>query len=87
MVVILKLANCGQTCVVNPGMVPFHLQPGSDARLQATKEEIISRLRWDMIHWEGFRPPLPGTNHDLGLGPVAEAFPAGVFLATPQPQI
>jgi hypothetical protein len=60
-------------------MVPFHLQSGSNARLQATKEEIISKLRQDMIRWEGFRPPLPGTNNDQGLGALAEAFPGGVF--------
>jgi protein ImuA len=62
-------------------MVPFHLQPGSDARLQGTKEEIISKLRGDMIRREGFRPPLPGTDNDLGLGAVAKAFPGGVFPA------
>ncbi|MBS7565514.1 Error-prone repair protein ImuA [Mucilaginibacter sp. Bleaf8] len=44
-----------------------------------TKEEIISKLRQDMIRWEGFRPPQPGVHHDLGLGPVAAAFPGGVF--------
>jgi len=58
-------------------MVPFHLQSGSDARQQATKEEIISKLRGDMIRREGFRPSLPGSNNDLGLGAVAEAFPGG----------
>jgi hypothetical protein len=51
------------------GMVPFHLQAGSNARLQATKEEIIRKLRQDMIRWEGFRPPLPGTNNDPGAWP------------------
>ena len=45
----------------------------------ATKEEIIGRLRQDMIRWEGFRPPQPGAKNDLGLGPVAAAFPDGVF--------
>lgn len=44
-----------------------------------TKEEIISKLRQDMIRWEGFKPPQPGANSDLGLGPVAAAFPDGVF--------
>lgn len=47
--------------------------------MTATKEEIISKLRQDMIRWEGFRPPQPGASNDLGLGPVAEAFPDGVF--------
>lgn len=32
-----------------------------------------------MIRWEGFRPPQPGANNDLGLGLVAAAFPDGVF--------
>jgi protein ImuA len=45
----------------------------------ANKEEIISKLRQDMIRWEGFRPPQPGANNDLGLGAVAAAFPEGVF--------
>jgi protein ImuA len=47
--------------------------------MTATKQEIISKLRQDMIRWEGFRPPQPGINNDLGLGPVATAFPDGVF--------
>jgi protein ImuA len=47
--------------------------------MTATKQEIISKLRQDMIRWEGFRPPQPGINNDLGLGPVAAAFPEGVF--------
>jgi protein ImuA len=45
----------------------------------ASKEEIISQLRQDMIRWEGFRPPQPGSSNDLGLGLVAQAFPDGVF--------
>jgi len=32
-----------------------------------------------MIRWEGFRPPQPGANNDLGLGLIAAAFPDGVF--------
>lgn len=32
-----------------------------------------------MIRWEGFRPPQSGASIDLGLGPVATAFPDGVF--------
>ncbi|RFZ90070.1 Error-prone repair protein ImuA [Mucilaginibacter conchicola] len=45
----------------------------------ATKEDIISKLRQDMIRWEGFRPPVPGTSGDLGLGVLAKSFPNGVF--------
>jgi len=44
-----------------------------------TKEEIISKLRQDMVRWEGFRPPMPGANSDLGLGLVPAAFHDGVF--------
>lgn len=44
-----------------------------------SKEEIISKLRQDMIRWEGFRPTKSGANKDLGLGPLAAAFPDGVF--------
>lgn len=45
----------------------------------ATKEDIISKLRQDMIRWEGFRPPAPGTSGDMGLGELAKSFPDGVF--------
>jgi protein ImuA len=44
-----------------------------------TKEEIIRKLRQDMVRWEGFRPPQPGAVGDLGLGPVAAAFYGGIF--------
>lgn len=44
-----------------------------------TKEEIISKLRQDIRHLEGFRPPQSGACHDLGLGPMAAAFPDGIF--------
>src|ERR1700754_1208903 len=47
--------------------------------MSATKEEIISKLRQDMIRWEGFRPPVPGSDNDLGLGLLAASFPDGVF--------
>lgn len=47
--------------------------------MHTSKEEIISKLRQDMIRWEGFRPPKPGAENDMGLGPVAGAFPDGVF--------
>jgi protein ImuA len=47
--------------------------------MNATKEEIVSKLRQDILRWEGFRPSTTGVNHDLGLGPVATAFADGVF--------
>ncbi len=47
--------------------------------MNITKEELITKLRQDMIRWEGFRPPQRGAQDDLGLGPIAGAFPDGVF--------
>jgi protein ImuA len=47
--------------------------------MTATKEEIITRLRQDIITWEGFRPPAAGTPSNFGLGPIEQAFPNGVF--------
>lgn len=47
----------------------------------ATKEEIIAKLRRDIISWEGFRPPQPDRTGGIGLGPLEKAFPNGVFPA------
>jgi protein ImuA len=47
--------------------------------MTATKEEIISKLRRDIITWEGFRPPTAGTVTNFGLGMVEQAFPNGIF--------
>jgi protein ImuA len=47
--------------------------------MTAQKEDIISKLRQDILQWEGFRPPLPGMAGSFGLGPVETAFPNGVF--------
>jgi protein ImuA len=43
------------------------------------KEEIIDKLRNDILHWEGFHPPQPGEAGSFDLGPVEAAFPNGVF--------
>jgi protein ImuA len=43
------------------------------------KEEIISKLKQDILRWEGFRPPQPGETGTFGLGPVEKAFPNSVF--------
>jgi protein ImuA len=43
------------------------------------KEDIISKLRQDILRWEGFRPPQPGMAGSFGLGAVETAFPNGVF--------
>jgi protein ImuA len=43
------------------------------------KENIISKLRQDILCWEGFRPPQPGMAGSFGLGAVETAFPNGVL--------
>jgi len=45
----------------------------------ATKEDIISKLRKDIVFWEGFRPPEPGQTGSMGLGMIEKAFPNAVF--------
>jgi protein ImuA len=47
--------------------------------MQATKQEIIDKLRQELLTWEGFKPPQPGEGDSFGLGPVEAAFPNGVF--------
>jgi protein ImuA len=47
--------------------------------MHSTKEDIIARLRQDILTWEGFRPPQPGAATALGLGPVEQVFPNQVF--------
>ncbi|HZY38215.1 MAG TPA: Error-prone repair protein ImuA [Mucilaginibacter sp.] len=47
--------------------------------MQATKQEIIEKLRQDINTWEGFRPPKPGESESFGLGPIENAFPGRVF--------
>ncbi|WP_134089835.1 ImuA family protein [Olivibacter sp. XZL3] len=42
------------------------------------KRAIISRLKKDMLLWQGFRPPEIHQKR-MGLGPVERAFPNGVF--------
>lgn len=43
------------------------------------KKDMISRLRKDILLWEGFKPPPAGTRNLVGLGPVETAFPNNVF--------
>ncbi|RZK28943.1 MAG: Error-prone repair protein ImuA, partial [Hymenobacter sp.] len=31
------------------------------------------------LQWEGYRPPMAGKHHTIGLGPIEVAFPNGVF--------
>lgn len=43
-----------------------------------TRNDIISRLKKDILLWEGFKPS-PGQAEQMGLGPVEQCFPNGVF--------
>lgn len=47
--------------------------------MEATKEDIISKLRQDISTWEGFRPPAPGERQEFGLGVIENAFPNQAF--------
>jgi protein ImuA len=47
--------------------------------MSVTKKEIISRLRKDILQWEGYRPPSAGTRGLMGLGPLESSFPNEVF--------
>ena len=40
---------------------------------------IISKLRQDLLRWEGYKPPVSGQHDTLGLGPLEGVFPNGVF--------
>lgn len=44
-----------------------------------TKEEIIRKLRQDLLAWEGFCPVAPEEQTPFGLGPIETAFPNQVF--------
>lgn len=43
------------------------------------KEDIISKLKQDILRWEGYRPPNPSENGTFGLGPIESAFPNAMF--------
>ncbi len=40
---------------------------------------IIQQLQQQILRWEGYKPPAVGQRSSLGLGPLEEAFPNGVF--------
>lgn len=48
-------------------------------RQPGTKQEIISKLRKDMLAWEGFKPPVAGKADSIGLGLIETAFPNCTF--------
>jgi protein ImuA len=43
------------------------------------QKDIISRLQKDILLWQGFVPPAADKIKGIGLGPIEEAFPNGVF--------
>jgi protein ImuA len=43
------------------------------------QKDIISKLRQDILQWEGYKPPASGLGSLVGLGPLESAFPNGVF--------
>jgi len=47
--------------------------------MRDTKKTIINRLQKDILHWQGFTPPVAGKAKGIGLGPLESAFPNGVF--------
>lgn len=47
--------------------------------MSGTKSDMISQLRKDILQWEGYKPPVRGHRNQLGLGPLENAFPNGVF--------
>jgi protein ImuA len=47
--------------------------------MPGTKKDIISQLRKDILLLEGYKPTAEGQHKTLGLGPLEEVFPNGVF--------
>lgn len=47
--------------------------------MNATKQELIDKLRRDLLGWEGFRPVAPEERQSFGLGPIENAFPNQTF--------
>src|SRR5438045_3077052 len=47
--------------------------------MQVRKQQIIDKLRQELLTWEGFKPPQPGESDHFGLGTMEAAFPNGVF--------
>lgn len=45
----------------------------------ASNRDVISRLKQDLLRWQGFVSPESPAASRIGLGPVEEAFPNGVF--------
>jgi protein ImuA len=44
-----------------------------------TKQDILTKLRQDILVWEGFKAPVAGKADSVGLGAIETAFPNGIF--------
>lgn len=44
-----------------------------------SKQQIISKLRQDLLQWEGYKAPVAGQRDQLGLGVLESIFPQQVF--------
>jgi len=49
------------------------------ALMPSTKHDIIRQLEKEILPLQGYKPPTPGGQFSLGMRPVEEAFPNGVF--------
>jgi protein ImuA len=47
--------------------------------MQTSKNDIIGKLKQDILGWEGYKPPVTGARSLVGLGPLETAFPNRVF--------
>jgi protein ImuA len=47
--------------------------------MQTAKNDIIDKLKKDLMGWEGFRPLPPGERQEFGLGAIENAFPDQTF--------
>lgn len=47
--------------------------------MQNDRSAIVTKLRQDILAWEGYKPPVAGGRNLVGLGAVENAFPNGVF--------
>jgi hypothetical protein len=56
--------------------------------MEARKQEIIDKLRRELLTWEGFKPPQPGERGQFGLGTLETALSMSLSAAarkTPPP--
>ena len=44
-----------------------------------SKQQVISKLRQELLQWEGYKAPVAGQRDQLGIGPLEDAFPNRVF--------